>query len=164
MKAMDSTLIAVLVGGIVTVCVSGVLPFVMLLQNNRNSAAVIAAANARADLLQWRADKVAIDLAKNNRLNAAIAADQSKITNDKVDGVHALVNSRMTIVQQALLESLKSQRAMMLDGIAAEKSNGREASSETVGAVMTVSSKIGELETDIADSLRLAAIAENKIG
>ena len=110
--------------------------------------AVAAQAAAAAELL----------LAANERV-----ASGTKVTNDKLDVIHTLVNSSMTAAVQAEHDATVRELAMMREVVALHRAAGREVSGESLAAIAATESKIAELKTTLADRLAQSKIVEAQL-
>lgn len=158
---MDDGTLAVLVGGFVSIIIGGI-PIIILIITNRNNAAIITAANDRADEVTERArmiaektEQVARDLAISNTAIAQTAAVQFKSLNDKADGIHSLVNSRYTKLAESLLAALKANLTSELRNVASQKGQNVEPSVDQLTVLKILDEKIAALEADILEWTRL---------
>lgn len=104
-----------------------------------------------------RQDDVAAQAASAARLllaaNERVAAS-TRITNGKLDVIHALVNSNMTAVIGAELAARRENLVLLLEVVAIKRAAGHEPTDEAISTIEVAKSKIAELETTLADRLK----------
>ncbi len=96
-------------------------------------------------------------LAANERVAAT-----AKITNNKLDRIHTLVNSNLTASMQAELDATVRELVMMKEVVALNKEAGREPSSDALGAISFTENKISELSVIISDRLNQTEATEHQ--
>lgn len=100
------------------------------------------------------AKKAADVLEANNRTAAVLAKNSHIITNEKLDVIHALVNSNMTAALQAELDSYVSQVLLLKEIAELKSANGVRPSIDSDIAIKLLENKIAELTATLKDRLQ----------
>ncbi len=138
---MESIWIALIVSVIAPVIAGLVTSF-----NNRTDK---KAQWARDDLVAAKAAEAAkLLLAANERVAAT-----AKVTNNKLDMIHTLVNSNMTAVMQAEYEATKRELILLLHVVELNRKVGNEPTTEGLVEIESTRKKISELHTALNDRL-----------
>jgi Mg2+ and Co2+ transporter CorA len=100
-----------------------------------------------------REDAVAARLlASNERV-----ARGTRITGEKLDVIHDLVNSNLESALRGERDANAATLAMMRELVALKRANGHEPSIETLAAIETLENRIAELDAMLADRRKNAA-------
>lgn len=131
-------------------------PLMLAFLTNRQRDAAQKKDWARQDQLIERTETTAaLLLAANERV-----AQGTKVTNDKLDVIHTLVNSNMTAAMQAEHDATVRELAMMREVIALHRADGREPNVESLAAIDSTEHRIAELKASLADRLTQAKAVE----
>jgi hypothetical protein len=131
----------------------------------RQDAVAKQAAEA-ARLLAERQDAMASKAAEAARLlviNTAQVAERAKVTIQKLDVIHTLVNSNMTAALQSELDAVTREMAMMVEVGELKQAAGQPPSEEASGAIKATRAKITELTAALADRLKQQEIIDHQI-
>lgn len=105
----------------------------------------------------WRRqDEVAakVDAAAGQAATAAeLLVESNKVSNMKLDGIHDLVNSKMTAALDAQLVALESNVVLMRREIARQKESGQEPTAEDLASLKATEAKVSELRAQVHDRL-----------
>ncbi len=122
----------------------------------RREDQVAARALTVAAELSVTQEKAAVKAAEVARLlldtNEQVAAT-AKVTNNKLDVIHTLVNSNMTSALQDQLIAIKSNLIMAEEVIALKKAQGQSSTEESLNLILGLKIKISELEAQLNDRL-----------
>jgi len=118
-----------------------------LLEENKKVATV--AATSSKNLLDAQAR-----LAEQAILTNTTLIVQGKVTTNKLDVIHTLVNSNMTAAMQAELDATNRELAMMLEVIDLKKAAGKEPTIEAIDALAVTRAKISELDAALKDRVK----------
>ncbi len=115
----------------------------------------------RKELLhaEERQDAVAAQVAEAARL----LTERQEEAADKLDTIHALVNSNMTAALQAEFDATVREEAMMKEVIELKRALGREPSEIAQAALIATRAKIAELSTNLSARLGQQALVNNKV-
>ncbi len=100
-----------------------------------------------------RQDIVAARLLVSNKQ----VAENTRITNGKLDVIHMLVNSNMTAAMQNEHDAVIRELAMMREVIDLKRAAGQEPSIEVLAAIEATEAKIAELKIVLSERLNAAA-------
>lgn len=103
--------------------------------------AAAAAETSRAE----KAAQVASDLLAANKL-LTVVADQ---TNVKLDVIHGLVNSNLTVAKQAQYDALVVQLAMMREVVDLREASGQHGTKESIQAILATEEKVKALHHEL---------------
>ncbi len=111
---------------------------------------LITSYNNRLDKrIQWdREDTVAAKAAEAAKLLLASnerVASTSKITNNKLDTIHALVNSNMTAAMQSEYDATRRELVLLLYVLELNRRAGSEPTQESLVEIDTAKKRIAEL-------------------
>jgi hypothetical protein len=148
-------------------------PLLMAWLTNRNRQQERAQDFARQDLVAERANLVAVDLVKRQddaaekaataaRLLLAAnerVAQTSKMTNDKLDVIHTLVNSNMTAALKAEFDATERELTMMIEVVELKRLGGHLPTVESLAAIEATRVKISELRSTLDDRAKAGASA-----
>lgn len=125
--------------------------------------------NARQDLIAQRAADTAEQAAAKAAEAASLllaanerVANTAKVTNNKLDVIHTLVNSNMTAAMQAEYDATVRELAMMREVIALKKVAGHQPSAEAVNALTATETKIAEMRASLDDRLKQAKVVDRQ--
>lgn len=152
--------------GLIATVPAAVSPLLLSWLNSRNVRREKLADYERQDAVAARAE-FAVEAASARAAEAArllLAANErvaatAKITNEKLDGIHTLVNSNMTTSMQAEHDATVRELALMREVIALHRAEGREPDVESLAAVEATGRRIAELHALLADRLKQATPA-----
>lgn len=112
----------------------------------------------RQDTLAHQADAAAKLLAENT----AKVAESAKITSDKLDVIHLLVNSNMTAAMQAEFDATTRELAMMHEVVELKKATGQQPSVLALAAIDATNARLIELRATLDDRLRQAKVVDKQ--
>jgi len=111
---------------------------------------------AREDAVAKKAEEAAALLVVSNERVAKTA----KVTNDKLDQIHTLVNSNMTAAMKAELEATIGKLRLMRQIVARDKADNIKVLPEALAAIRAVELKINELTATLNDRLQQTLLAD----
>lgn len=170
----------VIIVAIIVAISSTVGPVLLVLANGRQRTKEKQEDYARQDLVAAKADAVAVKaaeaaellLAKQNQIaaqaaeaasllvaNNALEAETSKITIGKLDVIHTLVNSSLTKAIQDQLDANIATLALLNEVISLRSGGPSE---ETLAVKAKLEAKITELQVQLADRVKSAAIVQKQ--
>ncbi len=142
------------------------MPILMARQTAKAAAESLTAATVRADELANRVAAVANQAAKAADLlavNTGKVAEATKMTSDKLDIIHTLVNSSMTKAMQSEYDATVRELAMMHEVIALKRLGGQEPSIMAMSAIAATEEKLSELKAVLKDRLKQAQVVEMQL-
>lgn len=98
-------------------------------------------------------------LVKNNE----VVAKTARVTNEKLDVIHTLVNSNMTAALQAELDATRAQTVLMRELISFKVAQGQEPSKDASAALQLLEEKVQKLAANLADRLQQTKVADAQI-
>ena len=146
---IDSAILIALIVAIPTVLASTFTPLATALMATRARRREKLEDYARQDLVAERAAEVSATLL----LRTKERAEETKITNEKLDTIHTLVNSNMTAAMQAELDATIREKALIIELMSLKKLMDQEIATETVVALKAANDKISELTAVLRDRL-----------
>jgi hypothetical protein len=135
-----------------TLVTSTVAPVTMAIVTARQTRADKKADWARQDAVAKKAEEAAALLLKANER----VAENTRLTQNKLDVIHTLVNSQMTAAMQAELDATARELAMMQEVITLKEVAGHIPTAEAISAVESTRAKLAELRARIEDRLHAA--------
>lgn len=136
-------------GVIVALLTSTIGPMALSWLNNRQARLARIEDMKRQDAVAVKAAE-ALDVAKQSQ-QAIVAATVQ--TNDKLDVIHALVNSNLTLALQGELDATVRELALMRELIALHRLHGSDPSSEAKEAMAHTAARITSLQAQVNDRI-----------
>jgi hypothetical protein len=106
-----------------------------------------------------RQDQVAADLVKSNLKTMEIARNQGA----KLEQIHTLVNSNMTLALQNELAAREGQLITLEELVSLKNKKGNKASQVTLQSIEDFKLKISELRAQLEDRLKQTDIASEQL-
>lgn len=116
-------------------------------------------AEGKATAAAQEAEKARLLVESNQKIADAVAAS-AKVTNDKVDGIHGIVNSGATAQLQSELNISRGALLLAREIRVLKKDAGLEANGASATLIAVTEARITELETTIAARLKQAREAQ----
>lgn len=153
-------------------------PLLLSLMTNRNRRLEKEQDYARLDMVAEKAEKAAEMVADKVRLVAQKAAEdakllvsinervaaKAKLTIEKLDVIHALVNSNMTATMQSELDSHVVALALMIEIIELKRAAGSEPSVESLASIKSETLRVETLKKVLTDRIEQQKMFEKRIG
>lgn len=136
-------------GVIVALLTSTIGPMALSWLNNRQARLARIEDIRRQDAVAVKAAE-ALDVARQSQ-QAIVAATVQ--TNDKLDVIHALVNSNLTLALQGELDATVRELALMRELIALHRLHGAEPSPEAKEAMAHTAARITSLQAQVNDRI-----------
>jgi len=117
----------------------------------------------RQDAIQKQtAEAAKLLLAANERV-AEQSAHASEVTNGKLNQIHELVNSNLTVQMSENHQALMQQFILMKEIIRLNRLAGQEPSQEALDAAKAIAIRINELGAQLNDRAKATEIADKKV-
>lgn len=131
----------------------------------------------RQDEVARRADEVAHQLLEKQNETAAktteaaellvennkVVAKTARVTNEKLDVIHTLVNSNMTAALQAELDATQAQAVLMREVLQLREDQGKEPNEEALSVLEALDANIQKLAANLKDRLEQTKVADAQI-
>jgi hypothetical protein len=137
---MVSDAIWIAIIGVIGIGLTVGVPLIGRIIDNRNMARVLAAANARADIIATKAEEVA------KALHATNAA-----TNAKLDGITSMVDGSLTISMVDQMDARIAHLMTLQELVEIRKLSGKPVDQETEETIAALRVKIAELKAIVAE-------------
>lgn len=124
-------------------------------------------ANRTSKVEDWkREDAVAAKAAEAAKLllqaNAEVAA-AARVTNQKLDVIHTLVNSNLTAAMQSEYDATFRELILMKEIVKIKQKDGHDPSKETLDTVAVTEAKLAELQAKLTDRMKAQATIDAQI-
>lgn len=133
-------------------------PLVMAVVNHQIARQQKQEDYARQDVVAAKAAEAAeLLLASNEKV-----AKAAKVTDEKLDVIHTLVNSNMTAAMKSELDAITRELAMMQEVVELKRTAGKEPSTAALSSIESTKDKIKELQVEVAKRLEQDKTAQLK--